>query len=179
MPTHAAFLRGVNLGPHRKVSSAELRATFEDAGFSDVAPFRTSGNVALGAGRESDAKLSKRIEGALAEALGFDVTVFVRTAGEVLAIAKLNPFPKKVIDATEGRLQVIMLSRKPTAAARKEVLATATDADRLVLAGRELYWLPTAGTQTAEWSVKTADELLGETTMRTMGTIEALAAKYF
>jgi uncharacterized protein (DUF1697 family) len=179
MPTHAAFLRGVNLGPHRKVSSAELRTIFEAAGFSDVAPFRTSGNVAFGAGRESDAKPTKRIEGALAEATGFDVKVFVRTAGEVLAIAKLNPFPKQVIDATEGRLQVIMLSRKPTAAARKDVLATATDADRMVLEGRELYWLPTAGTQTAEWSVKTADELLGETTMRTMGTIEALAAKYF
>jgi uncharacterized protein (DUF1697 family) len=178
-PTHAAFLRGVNLGRNRKVSSAKLGETFEHAGFTDVAPFRTSGNVAFGAGRESEAKLTKRIESVLTDALGFEVTVFLRTADEVRAIAELEPFPSMVVNATEGRLQVIMLARKPAAAARMKVLETATGSDRLKLERRELYWLPTAGTQTAEWNVKTADELLGTTTMRTMGTLEALAAKFF
>ena len=45
MAAHAAFLRGVNLGPRRRVSSEELRAVFEGIGFEDVASFRTSGNV--------------------------------------------------------------------------------------------------------------------------------------
>jgi len=179
MPTHAAFLRGVNLGAHRKVSSAELRTVFEGAGLADVATFRTSGNVAFGAGREPETKLKGRIEAALAEALGWEVTVFVRTAGEVQAIAATEPFTAKDVEATEGRLQVIMLAGKPAAAARKQMLATATESDRLALEGRELYWLPAAGTQNAEWEVKTADRLFGPTTMRTMGTVELLARKFF
>lgn len=179
MPSHAAFLRGVNLGAKRKVGGAELRTILERAGLHDVAPFRTSGNVVFDAGRDSDAKLRERIEAALAQATGFDVTVFVRTAHQVRAIAEREPFPSDVVEATEGRVQVILLPRKPPAAARKKVLGTATEGDRLVLEDRELYWLPSAGTQTAEWSVRTADELLGQTTMRTMGTIEKLAAKFF
>ena len=45
MPTHAAFLRAVNLGAKRKVSGDRLRSILERAGMSEVAPFRTSGNV--------------------------------------------------------------------------------------------------------------------------------------
>ncbi len=179
MPSHAAFLRGVNLGAKRKVTGAELRGALEGAGFADAAPFRTSGNVVFEAGRASEAKLTERIEAALADATGFEVSVFVRSADQVRAIAAHEPFPPKLVDSTEGRLQVILLARKPSAAVAGKVLATATETDRLALAGRELYWLPAAGTQTAEWNVKTADELLGVTTMRTMGTVEALAAKFF
>jgi hypothetical protein len=40
MPTHAAFLRAVNLGGHRRVASADLRATFEEIGFASIATFR-------------------------------------------------------------------------------------------------------------------------------------------
>ena len=35
--------------------------------------------------------------------------------------------------------------KKPSAAARKKVLALATDQDLLALEGRELYWLPSGG----------------------------------
>jgi uncharacterized protein (DUF1697 family) len=161
------------------VSGADLKGIFEGAGFGQVSSFRTSGNVVFATGRESEAKLRERIEAALPDALGFDVTVFVRTAAEVEAIADHEPFPAEAVEATEGRLQVIMLGGKPTAAARRKVLASATEPDLLALRGRELYWLPEAGTLTSEWSVGTADELLGTTTMRTMGTVAALRKKFF
>ena len=44
-PTHAAFLRAVNLGATRKASKADLIDCFEGLGFTDVGTFRTSGNV--------------------------------------------------------------------------------------------------------------------------------------
>ena len=179
MPTHAAFLRAVNLGRTRKTSSAELRKAFEGEGFEDVSTFRTSGNVVFSAGRESAAKLTGRIERALADAFGFEVVVFLRTAKEVRAIAAQRPFSPKQIKATEGRLQVLLLHKKPSAAKQKKVLDLAGEDDRLAFGKRELFWLPTAGTQTSELDQKALGKLVGQGTVRTMGTIELIASKYF
>ena len=107
MPKFAAFLRAVNLGPTRKISSADLRSLFEELGFEDVATFRTSGNVVFEAGREPAAG---QIERALGEALGGEVPVFLRTAKEIRALADHEPFPSKVVDASKGKLQVVLLA---------------------------------------------------------------------
>jgi uncharacterized protein (DUF1697 family) len=179
MPTHAAFLRGVNLGAQRRASADRLRSVFEGTGFDDVATFRTSGNVVFGTGRESASKLTARIEKELAGELGFEVTIFLRTAREVRAIATEQPFPRADVEASKGKLQVALLPAKPPKKKREEVLALATEEDRLAFGGRELYWLPSGGTRDAALNMGTIDELLGPMTMRTKGTLEQLAAKYF
>ena len=53
------------------------------------------------------------------------------------------------------------------------------DEDLLAISGRELYWLPSGGTRDAAIGPKSFDDLLGKTTMRTMGTIEQLESKFF
>ena len=72
--------------------------------------------------------------------------VFLRSCAEVAAIAAQEPFRRKAVEASKGKLQVMLLAKKPTAAARKKVLALATDEDLLAIEGRELYWLPSGGT---------------------------------
>jgi uncharacterized protein (DUF1697 family) len=176
---YAAFLRGVNLGAQRKASSAQLRSLFEGLGFGNVATFRTSGNVVFDAGRESQSNLTKRIESTLAAELGFEVVVFLRTAAEVRTLASHRPFAPRVVEASRGKLQVALLSRKPAAAVRKRALALATDEDRLAFGDRELYWLPSGGTRDSALNMRAIDGLLAPMTMRTKGTIEELAAKYF
>jgi uncharacterized protein (DUF1697 family) len=179
MPTHAAFLRGVNLGSKRRVSNADLRAILEGLGFDEVSPFRSSGNVVFAAGRESDAKLTERIEAGLAKELGFEVIVFLRTAAELKAIAAHEPFPAKAVDSSEGKLQVSLLAASPSGAKRKQALAMASDDDLLAFGGRELYWLPSGGMMEAQIDVDALDELVGPMTRRTMGTIEQMASKFF
>lgn len=179
MPRYAAFLRGVNLGARRRAGSDDLRSCFEGIGLEDVATFRTSGNVVFEAGREARAKLTGRIENALAEALGYDVTVFLRTAAELEAIAAREPFPAKLVERSKGKLQVALLPQKPSAGARKLVLGMATDEDRLDLAERELYWLPSGGTRDAGLDLAALEKPIGPWTMRTKGTLEALHSKYF
>jgi uncharacterized protein (DUF1697 family) len=175
---HAAFLRGVNLGPRRRVSSAQLCALFEQIGFEDVATFRTSGNVVFEAGREPRAKLAKRIERAFMESLGWESQVFLRSAAELRAIAAHEPFDPKLVVASKGKLQVSLLDAKPSAAKWSQALALATDEDLLAHGARELYWLPSGGTRDSRLDTKTIEKLLGPTTMRTKGTIEQLAGKY-
>jgi uncharacterized protein (DUF1697 family) len=173
---YAAFLRGINLGPHRRIGSAELRSLFEGMGFGAVETFRSSGNVVFEADGEPT---TTEIEEALAESLGYEVTIFLRTDGEIRAIAEHQPFEQRLVEGSKGKLQVALLAAKPGAKLRTEVLGLATDHDRLAFGERELYWLPSGFTRDSTLDMKAIHKAVGSTTMRTKGTIELLAAKYF
>ena len=56
--------------------------------------------------------------------------------------------------------------------------ALASDDDRLALGARELFWLPKGGLMESELDQARIDELLGLATVRTMGTVQQLAAKF-
>lgn len=178
MVRYVAFLRGMNLG-NRRLKNPELKAEFERLGFEQVATFRASGNVVLEAGgRAGEAALAKKIEAGLADGLGYEVPVFLRSCDEVAAIAAHEPFAAKAVKASKGKLQVSLLAKKPSAKARDAVLALATAEDQLAIEGRELYWLPSGGILESELDLKTIEKALGSDTRRTMGTIEQIAAKY-
>ncbi len=179
MPRYAAFLRGVNLGAKRKASGSDLRAIFEALGYEDVATFRNSGNVVFDAPRTAEGKLVAAIEKGLAKSLGFDVTVFLRSAAQIEAIVEQKPFEPAELKSSKGKLQVALLARKPSAKARKKALAATTDDDKIAVSERELYWLPSGGTKDSPLGQTAIDKLIGPATMRTKGTIEQLAAKYF
>jgi uncharacterized protein (DUF1697 family) len=176
MKRYVAFLRGMNLGG-RRIKNEELRRHFEEMGFEGVATFR--GNVLLSAaGREAEGKLEARVEAELDERLGYDVPVFLRSIDEVAAIAAQQPFDAKQVRKSKGKLQVSLLKKKPSAEAKKKALALATDEDLLAIEARELYWLPNGGISESDLDLKALDRALGPGTIRTMGTIEQIAAKY-
>ena len=179
MAEFAAFLRGVNVGKAHRVGSGDLRACFEQQGLRDVGTFRTSGNVVFDGSGESVGELTERIEEGLEKALGFEVTVFLRTADEVRAIAAQQPFSASQVEGSKGKLQVSLLTRKPAPGARKSVLALATDEDALAFGDRELYWLPSGGTMESHLDTKAIASVLGVSTMRTKNTVDQMAAKYF
>jgi len=178
MPRYAAFLRGINVS-NRRVGNAELRQHLESLGLDDVSIFRASGNVILGAPRQSPATLAARIEKDLGKLLGFEVVAFLRTADEVRSIAAAQPFPQAAVESSNGKLQVAFLPKVPTTKARKEVLSLATERDKLTFGGRELYWLPSGRMLESDLNLRTIERLVGPWTMRTKGTVEQIAAKHF
>lgn len=178
MSRHVAFLRGMNLGG-RRIKNEELRAEFEALGFADVACFRASGNVVFGTEGGNESKLTAQIEAGLGKALGYEVPVFLRGAAQLTELAAHEPFDAAAVEASKGKLQVALLAKKPAAKARKEALGEASDEDRLAIEGRELYWLPSGGISESELDLKAIEAAVGPWTMRTMGTIEQIAAKYF
>jgi uncharacterized protein (DUF1697 family) len=177
MARYAAFLRGINIG-NRKASGEQLRSALAAAGFEDPASFRASGNVVF-SGSGSASAIATKLEKAFERELGFKVAVFVRTAAQVRAIAAHEPFKKQQIEASKGKLQVALLARKPTARAKKDLEALSTDEDRLVVQGTEVYWLPSGGIMESKLGQEAFNETLGSATVRTKGTMERLAAKYF
>lgn len=178
MPTHAAFLRGMNLGK-RRITNDELCSHFEALGFGDVAAFLASGNVVFTADEADPATLARRIEDGLRTALDYPVPTFLRTAGEVHVIAAHEPFPAGTVESSEGKLQVALLAAAPSRADRDAALALATDEDRLAVSARELYWLPAGPMSQSALDLRAIEKRLGAMTIRTARTIERLAAKYF
>jgi uncharacterized protein (DUF1697 family) len=168
----------MNLGK-RRIKNPELAAEFAALGFEDIATFRASGNVVFSSPEKASEKaLRERIEAGLEQGLGYDVPVYLRSVAEVAKIAAQEPFDAKDVAASKGKLQVSMLTRKPTAKAKKTVLDLATDDDGLALSGRELFWLPSGGTIESELDLKAIERALGPGTMRTKGTVDQIAAKY-
>ena len=71
MPTHVALLRGINLGPHKRVAMPALRALVASLGHTDVATYIASGNVVFTAARPIDP--GRDLEKAIADELGVDL----------------------------------------------------------------------------------------------------------
>ncbi len=92
--TYVVLLRGVNLGPHRRVSAEDLRTAAADAGLADAQTFATSGNlVAVAPAGLSASAVAGKVSGALAERLGAEVLAVALDAARVGAIVEANPFP--------------------------------------------------------------------------------------
>ncbi|MFF2039141.1 DUF1697 domain-containing protein [Kitasatospora sp. NPDC058170] len=105
---YIAFLRAVNVGG-RTVRMERLRALFAELGLGGVRSYIQSGNVFFTTEEADRDALARRIEGHLAEALGFPVPVMLRTPDEVEALLAAEPFAG--IEATpDVRLMVVFLS---------------------------------------------------------------------
>ncbi|HEX9481295.1 MAG TPA: DUF1697 domain-containing protein [Solirubrobacteraceae bacterium] len=175
MPDHVAFLKGMNLG-RRRITNADLSAAVEGLGFEDVQTFRASGNVAFKAGRRSDVALQSLLEDGLRDKLGYGVPAFIRSAAELRGIVAADPFGPS---PGAGKLQVALLHDAPDSEARDAVLALADAEERLAFAERELYWLPAGGVSDSTLDFKRVERLVGLATVRTLGTIEQIVARWF
>jgi uncharacterized protein (DUF1697 family) len=176
---HAAFLKGINLGK-RRLSNDELRRHVEALGLADGAIFRASGNIVFSDPESrSEQQLESLIEDGLERLLGYEVATFVRNRADLLEIARAEPFDEAARGRLGGKLQVALLGKRPSAATRRRALPLAGDADALAFGKRELYWLPAGGLSDSSLDLKGLERLLGPMTIRTMGTVEQIAAKHF
>ncbi len=177
---YAAFLRGINLGG-RRVTGEQLCAPLVDLGFDNVASFLASGNLVFDAGNADDPDagddLEVRIADQLEAALGFPVETFVRTAAEVATIVAFGPFSADVVAASAGKPQVNFVRTPPSPEVVEAVLAYGTEEDRLVVHGRQWYWLPSAGVSNSGLDIRAIERALGRGTTRTLTTVARLHAK--
>jgi uncharacterized protein (DUF1697 family) len=166
------MLRGINLGPSRRVPMADLRALFGEAGYEDVRTYVQSGNVVLESAAKP-AELEREAAALISERFGFEVPVVVRTARELAAVVKLNPLGDV---ATEPkRYQVSFLSGKPSAEAVKALQAAAVEPERVVFHGREIYaWHPDGVARSKLWNALAGKGLGVTATARNWTTVTTL-----
>jgi uncharacterized protein (DUF1697 family) len=102
----AALLRGINLGPSRRIAMPALREIVESLGHHDVETYLQSGNVVFTPADGTQRNLAEALEQAIADATGLDVSVVVRTGPELARVVETNPYrvddPTKVVVAFLG-----------------------------------------------------------------------------
>ena len=130
------MLRGINLGPNRRIPMADLRQLLTDAGFEDVKTYVQSGNIALSA-TAKPAQLERELAALIEERFGFAVPVVVRSRRQLQAVVKRDPIPGAA-DAPK-LYQVTFLAAKPSAAAVTRLRELARESERIEVAGREIY----------------------------------------
>jgi len=136
------LLRGINVGPHKRIRMADLRALLEGLGLEDVRTLLQSGNAVVRTA-QAPAKVAEAVKDAIDREFGFDVDVVVRTDVELEAVVAADPFGEQADDPK--KYVVLFLTRKPDAAAVKAVAAKADDflPEEFRANGRELYvWCP-------------------------------------
>lgn len=104
MTHYIAFLRGINVGGHRKVPMTDLRALCMGiAGVSDVRSYIASGNLLVTADDPTDA-LATSIHDVIATEFGFDVPTVVMDAPQMHQILASCPFSAEAGNRVHGFL---------------------------------------------------------------------------
>lgn len=131
---YAAFLRAVNIGPHGRISMADLKAAVEGAGFDDVRTLLQSGNVVFTAAKAADP--SAAIRKAVKDRTGLDTDVMARSHAQLVKIADANPF--KEHESQPAKLHVAFLS----AATKKELDVSSFPEEAAAGTGVLYLWFP-------------------------------------
>lgn len=166
-----ALLRGINLGPSKRIAMADLRAIVESLGHTDVETYLQSGNVVFtpkGRAKELDASLAA----AIAEATGHDVPVVTRTASELAEIVASCPYT--VDDPT--RLVVAFLGEALDLGDLALGDLSTYLPDELTIRGRELYVsVPNGQARSKLMEALTRRSVRTTLTVRNWRTVTALA----
>lgn len=166
------LLRGINLGPHKRVPMPELRMLLADAGFEDVRTYVASGNVVLISDLSPD-ELAERCQGLISERFGFEVDVIARTADELAEVVRLNPLAD--VADNPKRYQVSFCDGEPDPAAVEKVAGAAAPSEKLVAIGRELYaWHPDGVGRSKMWTKLAGSGLGVRATARNWTTVTTL-----
>lgn len=110
---YAAFLRGINLGSHRKVPMADLREALAGAGLSNPASYIRSGNVVFDTDLDKEAT-GRLVASTIAERYGFEVPVIVLDQEELTDIVDANPYAEEAA-ADPTKVHLTLLDPEPPA----------------------------------------------------------------
>lgn len=164
MAKYVALLRAVNVGGTGKLPMTDLRAMCSDAGFARVQTYIASGNVVFES-KASPAKVKADLEARLLAYAGKPVGIIVRTATQMAAVLKANPFPKAVPNHTVA----IFLDKPPPTDALAHVVGMKDEEVRL--GAREIFIRYGSGIGKSKLRISAAKT----GTARNMSTIAKLA----
>lgn len=163
MTTHVALLRGVNLGK-RQLKMDDLKRIGTELGLSDAKTYIASGNL-LFRSDKSETSLKKMLEAALHDHMSAKVGVMIRSAKELAAVTKANPYA----DEPGNRVAAIFLDERAPAGALDEAKNIADE--RMALGVREIYVHYPSGQGQSKLRIPAASD----GTARNMNTVAKLA----
>ena len=131
MTAYVALLRGINLGK-RQLRMEDLRRIAAELGLGSPKTYIASGNLLFTSDR-SEKALKSELEKRLGEQMGAPVGVMIRTAKEMAAVAKANPFTTE----PGNKVVAIFLDQAPPGDAADQAKNVASE--RIETGKREVY----------------------------------------
>ena len=168
---YLALLRGINVGGKAILPMKALTAIFVAAGASKVTTYIQSGNVIFEAAEPEVVVAAVTLE--IARVFGYPGRIVMRSAAELAAAYKANPFAKA--GAPADTMWVYFLADKPDAAAVKALDPERSPGDSFVVKGREVYLhLPNGMARTKLSNVYFDTKLKTVSTARNWNTVGKL-----
>jgi uncharacterized protein (DUF1697 family) len=130
---YVALLRGVNLLGVSTLKMADLKAIAEELGLERARTFIASGNL-LFVSDKPEEKLRRMLEKRLQDHMSKDVRVMLRTAKEMAAVVKANPFT----DQPGNRVQAFFMNEPPPVDLLETIRNKAAD-ERVAAGAREVF----------------------------------------
>ena len=132
MTRYVALLRAVNVGGTGKLPMTELKSMCSETGFARVETYIASGNVVF-TSKAGPSRVKAELEARLLAHFGKPMGVVVRTASEMLAVLRANPFPEAELKHTYA----IFLDEPPPRDALDH--AVGQSGEKMALGDREIF----------------------------------------
>lgn len=174
MSIYISMLRGINVGPHKRMKMEKLRASCEGLGFAGVKTYIQSGNVVFKAPERASMALSKKLAECILKDFGFSCEVISRSREEMKKIIADNPFTRETgIDLS--KLHVLFLSGPASTTALKKLQALTLAPDRTCISGDQVYfYFPNGVSGSSLWKHPLDRVLSLPVTMRNWKTVTTL-----
>ena len=175
MPRYVALFRGINVGKAKRIAMADLRKLLEKMGYADVRTLLNSGNAIFSARAQSPVRISQRLRVEVANELGVDALVIVKSAQQVADIIAGNVLGKIATDGS--RLLVAMASEARSIAALKKYSGKEWGDERMHVGKHAAYLWCANGILQSRVAEALLSDLAGAGTTRnwaTLGKIHAL-----
>lgn len=137
-----ALLRGVNVGPNKRVAMADLRALVEGLGCTAVRTLQNSGNVVFSASQSGAKGIAARMEKAMETRLGVSARVIIVSSRELAEAVAAHPL--REIAVNPSRLLLGFLAEPADRAKLADIVQRNWGDERIALAGvRAVFlWMP-------------------------------------
>jgi uncharacterized protein (DUF1697 family) len=174
MPRFVALFRGINVGKAKRIAMADLRALLEKLGFENVRTLLNSGNAMFTARKAPAEKLASRIRAEVANKLGVDALVIVKSGEDIASIIQGNALAEVATDGS--RLLVAMANDARAIAVLKKVAAQKWGEERVHVGKHAAYLWCANGILESKAAVALLKDLEGLGTTRNWATLSKIHA---
>lgn len=134
------LFRGINVSGQKLIKMQYLKELFSEAGFSEIRTYIQSGNVIFESDITDENEINRIIGYTLLKSLGYHTISFIRNFSEWARIIENNPFPQQSV-SPDYKYYVTFFAREPDEKLAEKLFAFASETEKFVIIGREMYVL--------------------------------------
>lgn len=171
MKTYIVFLRGINVGGHKKVPMVELRELLTKNGFENVKTYIQSGNIILQSSKKNTTKIEQLVQQSIQSYFGFEVSVIAKTRKELQTIFDDCPFSKE----KKENSYFVLLSDAPKEELVQLISDKSYDKEEFIILNDCLYFYSSIGYGRTKFNMNSFEKKLNvNATSRNFKTIDKL-----